>query len=209
MKITWIGHACFKIEEQGYSVVFDPYADGSVPGLAPVREEASQVLCSHGHGDHNAAENVQIKESDAQPFTVTRIETWHDDRQGQLRGSNTVCMLEKDGCKIVHFGDIGCQLTAEEAKMLSGADLVMIPVGGFYTVDAGEAAQIVQAICPRLIIPMHYRKGGIGYDVIGEVERFTELFENVKIVDGPQISLEEMQEEKPGSVIVLTPANKI
>lgn len=209
MKITWIGHSCFKIEEQGYSVVFDPYADGSVPGLSPVREEANLVLCSHGHGDHNAAENVQIKESDAQPFKVTRIETWHDDKQGQLRGSNTVFVLEKDACKIVHFGDIGCQLTEEQAKMLSGADLVMIPVGGFYTVDAREAAQIVQAIHPRLIIPMHYRKGGIGYDVIGEVERFTELFENVKIVDGPQITMEEMQGEKPESVIVLTPANTI
>ena len=207
MKITWIGHSCFKIEERGYSVVFDPYADGSVPGLSPVREKASLVLCSHGHGDHNASENIQISGETDHPFRISKIETYHDDRKGSLRGLNTIHILETENCKIVHFGDIGCQLTPEQAGKLAGADLIMIPVGGFYTVDAKEAAQIVHDICPGLIIPMHYRKGGFGFDVIGEVEAFTQQFPDVKVVGGPHIMLEDEEKEKPGTVLVLTPAN--
>ena len=90
MKITWIGHACFKIESDGYSIVLDPYADGSVPGFTPVREKANMVLCSHGHGDHNAADCVELTNGGENPFTITRIETYHDSQMGKQRGMNTI-----------------------------------------------------------------------------------------------------------------------
>ena len=85
MKITWIGHSCFKVEEAGYRIVFDPYDDGYVPGLGPVRETAEEVLCSHEHGDHNARKRVTLVSGSKSPFTVTKIETFHDPLKGDRR----------------------------------------------------------------------------------------------------------------------------
>ena len=78
MNITWIGHSCFKIESDGYIVITDPYEDGYVPGLKPLRESADMVLCSHEHGDHNARSLVSVREGRVCPFTVEKIETWHE-----------------------------------------------------------------------------------------------------------------------------------
>ena len=88
MKITWLGHSCFTVESQGYKIVLDPYKDGSVPGLAPVREEADLVLCSHGHGDHCGTECVSLRQGTPSPFTAETIDTWHDNKKGALRGPN-------------------------------------------------------------------------------------------------------------------------
>ena len=74
MKITWLGHSCFTVKSQGYKIVLDPYKDGSIPGLAPVREEADQVLCSHGHGDHCGTECVSLRQGGPSPFTVETID---------------------------------------------------------------------------------------------------------------------------------------
>ena len=118
MKITWIGHSCFKIEEGGYSIVIDPYDDNYVPGLRPVRESANEVLCSHEHGDHNARKRVKPVVGAASPFTVTKIETYHDPQRGALRGPNTIHILSAGGKRIAHFGDLGCALTPEQLDAL-------------------------------------------------------------------------------------------
>lgn len=207
MKITWIGHSCFKVEDQGASVVLDPYKDGSVPGLKPVREKAGMALCSHGHGDHNAAENVEIAD-EPQVFQITKIKTYHDNKKGLLRGKNLIHILETGTFKIVHFGDIGCKLTAEQAGLLAGADVVLIPVGGHYTVDAEEAAQIVRAISPKRVIPMHFRDDGFGFDVISTVEPFAALFPNTEYADSSEIVLEEKEDNSVCKVTVLKPRNK-
>ena len=207
MKITWIGHACFKVEHDEASVVLDPYSDGSVPGLLPVREQAGMVLCSHGHGDHNAAGNVEITGEPGEGFKITKIDTYHDDKKGKLRGRNIIHILEKEPWKIVHFGDIGCPLTPEQADLLKGADVVMIPVGGYYTVDAQEAAQIVRAISPKLIIPMHFRGESFGFDVISTVEPFAAMFPNVETGGAYEICLDENMPEAAGSAAVLRPKN--
>ena len=207
MKITWIGHSCFKIEDQGSSVVLDPYGDGSVPGLLPVREKAGMVLCSHGHGDHNAAGNVEIMNEPGAAFKITKIDTYHDDKKGKLRGNNIIHILEKGPWKIVHFGDIGCQLTPEQAELLKGADAVMIPVGGYYTVNAEEAAQIVREISPKMIIPMHFRGEGFGFDVISTVEHFEALFPKAETGGASEICLDENIPEAAGSAAVLRPKN--
>ena len=205
MKLTWIGHSCFRLEEDGFTILFDPYEDGSVPGLAPVREEADLVLCSHDHFDHNAADLVTLRTGGTNPFSITEIPTYHDEKQGALRGLNVIRLLEKDGRKIVHFGDIGCDLTEEQKEMLSGADLVMIPVGGYFTVDADMAAHIVQSIEAKTVIPMHFRDRSFGFDVIAPVDDFLRLFRNVER-NGCSISWDGQQEK--GTVIrVLTPQN--
>ncbi|MBQ0000341.1 MAG: MBL fold metallo-hydrolase [Clostridiales bacterium] len=207
MKITWLGHACFKVEADGYTVVFDPYKDGSVPGLGNVSETANMVLCSHEHGDHSGRECVKITDGTA-PFTVTKIETYHDETKGTKRGPNTIHILDDGTCKVAHLGDLGCDLEPAQIELLKDMDAVMIPVGGFFTIDAKQAAALIGEIQPKMAIPMHFRsdknmKKNFGYDVIGTVSEFTRLFEDVKVLDESSADTA----EAAAKIVVLQPAN--
>ena len=209
MKVTWIGHSCFKIESNGYSIVIDPYEDGSVPGLHPVREQADMVLCSHEHGDHNARHCVEINSSGAEnPFKITKIETYHDDKKGFLRGSNTIHIIEDGNSRIAHLGDLGCMLTEEQMIDLSGLDAVLIPVGGYYTIDASQAVKLLDRIKPRMILPMHYQsseKAGLtfGYEVLDSLVGFLEYFDSVATLEESVVDTEETS----ANVVVLRPQN--
>ena len=180
MKITWLGHSCFKIKSKGYEIVLDPYQDGKVPGYTPIREEADQVLCSHGHGDHCGVECVTLRQGGTSPFTVETIDTWHDDQQGALRGTDTIHILDDGQCRVAHLGDLGCELTAEQKEKLKGLTALLIPVGGHFTIDAAQANQLANELAPTVVIPMHYRLDGFGYDVIGTLDQFTALRADVK-----------------------------
>ena len=206
MKITWIGHSCFKIEEGGYSIVIDPYDDNYVPGLKPVRESAQVVLASHEHGDHNARNRVTLVPGGEGPFTITKIETYHDPEKGALRGRNTIHVFSAGGKKIAHFGDLGCELEKEQLEQLKDLDAAMIPVGGFYTIDAAEAAELVARINPVHVIPMHFRaeNNKFGFDKIGTVKQFTDRMESVIFTGGSVLDLDNTPEEQ---VVVLTPKN--
>ena len=183
MTITWCGHACFLLESSCGSVVFDPYAPGKVPGWELPALTADKVVCSHGHADHNWAEGVKLT---GRAFTgkLTQIPSFHDDRRGALRGENLITLVEAEGLRVVHMGDIGCALTAEQIAALGRVDVLMIPVGGHYTVDAAQAREIAKALMAAIVIPMHYRGRGFGYDVIGTVEPFLKLAGNVKEIAG-------------------------
>ena len=180
MKITWLGHSCFKVESKGETVILDPYSDGSVPGLAPVREKADLVLCSHEHGDHNARSCVTLTEGAADAISVTKLDTWHDEARGAKRGPNTIHILEDGEVRIAHLGDLGCELTENQKEVLKGLDALLIPVGGFYTIDAAQAAKLAKELSPRTVIPMHYHSEHFGFDVIGTVEEFTERMQGEK-----------------------------
>lgn len=203
MKITYLGHSCFKLESQGYSIVLDPYQDGKVPGYQPVRETADQVLCSHGHGDHCGVENVALRQGGTSPFTVETIETWHDDQQGALRGQDTIHILDDGQCRVAHLGDLGCELSPEQVDRLHGLTALMIPVGGYYTIDAVQASRLADELDPTVVIPMHYRGEGFGYDVIGPVEAFTALRAHVAAYP----STLELTPETAKQTAVLTPQN--
>lgn len=200
MKITWLGHACFKVESQGYAVVIDPYEDGYVPGLAPLRETANHVLCSHKHGDHNYRGAIAVSGEVSSPFRITALPTYHDDRQGELRGSNTIHILEQGSLRVAHFGDLGCELSEEQAELLTGLDAVMIPVGGYYTIDAGQAKVLVDRIRPKVVIPMHYRGDTFGFDVLSTLDAFTDLCEVV--VEYPGSFLELTEDTEPHTAIL-------
>lgn len=210
MKITWIGHSCFKVEKGEYCVVLDPYADGSVPGLLPVRESANMVLCSHEHGDHNARQLVAVEAADENVIAVNRICTYHDDEKGTKRGPNIIHVLEDGELRIAHLGDLGCRLEAEQIEQLKNLDAALIPVGGFYTIDADEAAELVRQISPRIVIPMHYRDAvkGFGFPVIGTVEQFTEQMPEVEFPGRSVLEIEAGGNEK-GKVVVLQPENAV
>lgn len=175
IKLTWLGHSCFIVEKDGFELLFDPYSDGSVPGYDPLRAEADMVLCSHGHKDHNGVEIVTLKEGGENPFQITEISTYHDDTKGSQRGETIIHILDSEGMRLVHFGDIGCELTEEQRAAIGSPDVILIPVGGYYTIDAAQAKAIVDALKPRVVIPMHYRSGALGYPVLGTVDAFLDL----------------------------------
>ena len=180
MKITWLGHSCFMIEENGFSVIMDPYSPGSVPGYLPLDAEADMVICSHGHGDHGAVDAVRKKEGGTCPFKITGIDSWHDEVEGAKRGPNRITILEADGLKAVHMGDIGCELEPEQYEALKGADAVMIPVGGWFTAEPDVIKKMIDIIDPVVTIPMHFRTEAFGYPLIGTLDRYTDLCSNVK-----------------------------
>ena len=203
--LTWIGHSCFRLDCGGYSIVFDPYQDGSVPGYAPVREEADLVLCSHEHGDHNARGCVKKKKGGENPFTVIPIPTFHDDRNGAMRGTNTIQLLESDTMRIAHMGDLGCGLTGEQKEMLSGLDVILVPVGGYYTIDAAQAAELVEELAPKIVVPMHYRGDTFGFDVLGTVDDFIQRRGDVRVYGDSRLVLDGRTERQTA---VLEPKNK-
>ena len=199
MKITWLGHSCFCLESGGYRIVVDPYRMDSYP---PLQTCANAVYCSHGHYDHNYTEAVTMLEEKPSPFTVEEIQTFHDDQGGALRGGNTMRAFCAEGLRVVHCGDLGHWPDEEQRAFLMGSDVLMLPVGGYYTIDEAEAEKIVDAVCPRTVLPMHYRFGEHGMDVLSEVTAFTELFpaEHVTRLDGNSVTVDK---ETPNGVILL------
>ena len=189
--IKWHGHSCFSVTADNYTIVLDPFADGSVPGIGNIRPEANAVLCSHFHSDHGCTEVVTVTEKENCPFEILKIDTYHDDAQGIKRGENRIHILEVDGIRIVHFGALGCMLTPEQADRLKKADVLMIPVGGFYTIDAAQAKEIVSLLDPKVVIPMHYRSDSFGYPVIGRLEEFTKYYHNVVNYEGDTIVIDD------------------
>lgn len=182
MIIKYIGHSCFKIrdDETGYSIVFDPYSPGSVPGYGEIKDTASEVLCSHGHDDHHGVECIVLEPKDESPYEVTWIDTYHDPLKGILRGQNRIYIVthKTTGKKLIHYGDIGEKmgklLTDANLKLLKDADIALIPVGGTFTYDIDQALDLIERTTPKLVIPMHFRSevAGFGYPKIDTIENF-------------------------------------
>ncbi len=201
MRITWLGHACFMVENKGYRVILDPFCD--VPGFRDVAVEADAVLCSHGHYDHAYTAGVALREGTENPFTVETVETCHDEAEGALRGKNTVHILRAGDLTVVHLGDLGHVLTEEQAEPLCGCDALLIPVGGTYTVDGATAAQIVKRLQPRVVIPMHYRGESFGFDNIDTLDPFLSHFA-AGTVRRVEENFFDLAADMPAQVAVLT-----
>lgn len=206
MIITYLGHSCFKLEENGASLVTDPYAPGSVPGLSPVKTSAGQVSCSHGHADHNAAGEVKITAA-ANKFDIELIHSFHDPEGGRLRGPNDIAVIKSGGRRYVHMGDIGCYPGDEAVEKISNCDVLFIPVGGFFTIDHKEAIDLVKKINPKITVPMHFRGKTFGYDVISEVDDFLKdasASGGYKIINDNE-SVIDTSVMASGSIVILKP----
>lgn len=200
MKLTWLGHACFRLTSEDYRIVIDPYEDDYVPGLGALCEEAEGIYCSHEHRDHGAMEAVKLHIAFPSPFRVTTIQTFHDDQGGSLRGMNTIHIFEDGNFRAAHLGDLGCELTEEQLGLLEGLDALMIPIGGFYTIDAVQAKALADRLSPRVVLPMHYRGEGFGFDPIGTLEEYTALCDNMVFYDSNTI---ELTKELPPQTAIL------
>ena len=202
----YLGHSCFSLAYAGQRIVLDPYADGSVPGLEPVRTDAEFVFCSHEHDDHNGVQGVRLTEPAPEPaFRVTELPVDHDHHGGSRRGKNIIRIFDFGALRVAHLGDLGRPLTAEEAKTLSGLDLVMIPVGGYYTIDAAEAKQVLEQIAPRVAVLMHYRTDGAGYDVIAHIDDALKTLGPVSLLPGSSCYLDK---DTPSRTVLLQQKNK-
>ena len=207
MKITFIGHACFLIEDgAGHKLAIDPYQKGSVPGLAYHDLTADEVICSHGHYDHD--DKAGVKKPAAVwngSFDVTTVSTFHDDVRGAARGLNNISIINVDGAKVVHMGDIGCELTSSQLDQIRNCDVLLIPVGGHYTIDSKQAFEMTMTVDPHVVIPMHYRGKTFGYNVISTRDEFEKLVTSEgdrKVVSGGSV-LEGVPAEK--SLVLLDP----
>lgn len=189
MIIKWNGHACFTVITTEGTAVFDPYAPGSVPGFTMPKIEADAVFCSHGHGDHNYAEGIRLSGNEPK-FSVKRISCFHDDCAGVKRGNNLITVIGTEKITVAHFGDLGHKLTQHQLEEIGRVDIMMIPVGGFFTIDAKEAKQVCDAVGAKLIIPMHYRGKGYGYDKIATIDPFLACFDKETITHLPSPQLE-------------------
>jgi L-ascorbate metabolism protein UlaG (beta-lactamase superfamily) len=165
MIIRHIGHAEFLMEtEKGMRIVTDPYDEGC--GYPVQRIKTDAVLVSHGHHDHNAVdtlEGVTTVIDKAGEYTpapgvrVTAVTSFHDDEKGSKRGETLLFLVETEGLRIVHLGDLGCMPEEEQIRLLAKPDVLMIPVGGFYTINGKMARKVAEKLQPRVTLPMHYK----------------------------------------------------
>jgi len=174
MNIQWHGQSCFQIiarreKNSPISIVIDPF-DESL-GLRVPKLEADILLITHSHRDHNNVKAVSATTSGSSPFLISGpgeyevkevyiqgIHSWHDEREGRERGENTIYTIEAEDLKLCHLGDFGQkELTEEQLEKIGEVDVLMIPVGGVYTISAKEAIRVMSQIEPKIIIPMHYQ----------------------------------------------------
>ncbi|UCG82794.1 MAG: MBL fold metallo-hydrolase [Dehalococcoidia bacterium] len=196
MKIKWLGHSSFLITAgNGTRIIADPFGD--YPGLSynPIRETSEVVIISHDHGDHKGA---KIKgdhkvvtgagRKEIAGIEIDGLNSYHDTSKGSERGANTVFCVTVDGMRICHMGDLGHDLSESEIAGIGRVDILMIPVGGFYTIDAGTASAICDRIRPRVVFPMHYRTDKCAFPITG-VDDFLEGKSDVKKVDTSEVEL--------------------
>jgi L-ascorbate metabolism protein UlaG (beta-lactamase superfamily) len=174
MTITWFGQSCFKIQSGDVTLVTDPY--NPEVGFKLPRLTADIVTVSHDHYDHNNAAGVTGE--NGAPFLISApgeyeikgvfvygIPFWHDKNEGKDRGQSIAYRIEMEGISVAHLGDLGHTLSDEQVAELDGVDILLIPVGGKWTIGANEAVEIINEIEPRIVIPMHYKIPGLKVDV--------------------------------------------
>lgn len=203
-KLTYYGHSCFKLEAAGSSIVFDPYANGSVPGIQlPSGIEADVVSCSHGHDDHNA--DYLIKTTGRKPsFNISKITVPHDHHNGAHRGLSDITFVSLPNLVVAHLGDLGRLPTRDEYAQIAKADVVLLPCAGYFTITSAEAAEVIDHLKhPCLKVLMHFRDGTRGYDVQEDIKTIAADIKGIKRLT--QHSIELTSGNIPDEIITLEP----
>lgn len=214
MEITYIGHSCFKIKGKEVTLIIDPYSEKI--GYKLPKLECDILLCTHDHFDHHNVEGISKYsllidgpgEYEKQDVLIYGKQTDHDEKEGVERGKNTIYVIDIDGINIMHLGDLGHPLSKEALEKVSDADILMIPVGGTYTLNAKTAAEVISDIEPNIVIPMHYKtKDLVGMDDLDDIDKFLDemgVEDNVKRQDKLKInSKSDLPEDT--EVVILTP----
>lgn len=216
MDIYWYGQACFKIKSKNAAVIIDPF-DPDFTGLKLPKDLASDiVLVSHDHGDHNNFKAVATSsekapmvfkepgEYEVAGVAITGIKAFHDDTQGSERGVNTIFHLLFDSLNIVHLGDLGqFKLTEEQVAQIGETDILLIPVGSLYTINAKAASEIVAQLEPKVIVPMHYKIDGLKFELEG-VEGFLKEMGAEGVTPVPKLTIAKDKLPEEPLVVVLS-----
>jgi len=213
MKIKWLGHASFIITaDDGVRIITDPFGD--YPGLSykPIDEAADIMVVTHKHGDHFGASIRGNPKQVSKPglerigaIEFKGIGTYHDTVKGKDRGENTVFCFAVDGVRICHLGDLGHKLTDSDVSELGRVDVLMIPVGGYFTINAATAGEICEKVKPRVVLPMHYSNEKCAFPIAG-VDEFLEGKPRVKKLDATEVEFRKGQLPEETEIIVLKPA---
>lgn len=204
MEITWLGHACFKISHDGYSVVIDPYDCGTLNGYGKLDVAADAVLVSHEHYGHNNRKAVRLSgTSKPCPYELSVIDTFHDSSFGLLRGPNKIHIINWDGYKLVHMGDFGSILSDNEKIELMFPDVLMIACGGFRALTSPYTKPLADDMCANVVIPMHYAHDGCGNRRLERLEAFTDQYAPMPIVKKYETNTIEITKQTPEQVAVL------
>jgi len=183
MDLYWHGQSCFTLKTKDITIVFDPF-DPAI-GLALSKMSADIVCISHNHPDHNFLEKVKPKKDDLlvidgpgeyekSGVVVEGIATYHDSEEGKKRGPNTIYVVRCENISLGHLGDLGHLLSDKQLEKMDGIDILLLPVGGNYTISASEASDVINQIEPKIVIPMHYRLPGLKAD-LAPVDDFVKL----------------------------------
>jgi len=190
--LRWAGHSCFLITaKSGLRILTDPY--GPQAGYSPLRETADIVTISHEHGDHNAVRQVQGRfeivrgpgQKKIKGITIRGIRTSHGSTPGgQPLGENTVFVIQVDGLRICHLGDLGTLLSPQQVQQIGRVDVLLIPVGGYYTIDGKEAGKVIAQLNPRIVVPMHYKTRACRIQELAGLGPFLQGRQNVRRGEG-------------------------
>jgi len=214
MKVKWLGHSCFLItSEAGLRIITDPYATGGGITYSPVNEAANIVTVSHNHRDHNNIAAVPGKPeviTGSGTKTVKGIQfqgvaSHHDESKGKERGTNTIFCFTVDGIRLCHLGDLGHELSREEIAQIGNVDVLLIPIGGFFTIDARVASKIADDLKPKVILPMHYKTPQCDFPITS-VEDFLAGRKNVNKLNSSEMEFKAGKLPEATEIIVLQPA---
>ena len=214
MKVKWLGHAAFLITaSDGTRVITDPYEPGDRLTYAPISESAQIVTVSHRHGDHNNVDAVKgnpmvvnsLESRKIKGIEIKGIATYHDTDKGAQRGENIIFCVTVDDVRVAHLGDLGHVLSEEQIREVVPVDVLLIPVGGLYTIDGRAASQVAEALVARIVIPMHFRTARCGFP-IADAEPFLKGRANVRKIDGSEVEFTKESLHEATETVVLKPA---
>ena len=214
MKVKWLGHATFLItSDSGIKLITDPYETGNQLSYGEINESADIVTVSHDHFDHNNVAAVRgnpevVKGAatrEVRGISISGVATHHDEVGGKKRGSNTIFCLEVDGIRICHLGDLGHRLSDQQVSQVGKVDVLLVPVGGYYTIDASIATEVCDQLQPRALIPMHFSNERCAPPIAG-VDGFLKGKKDVTRLSGSEVEFKAEQLPTNTQIIVLKPA---
>jgi L-ascorbate metabolism protein UlaG (beta-lactamase superfamily) len=177
MRIRWLGHSAFVLtSDSGTKVLTDPYESGSYDGAVgykPITEQVDVITASHTHEDHYCLKGLpegfecitDPGKHEAKGVAVSGIKTYHDTSRGKERGRNMVFVIEIDGIRVCHLGDLGHALSDDDLASIGKVDVLLIPVGGLFTIGPREALDVMNSLSPAITIPMHFKTDVLGFAI--------------------------------------------
>lgn len=212
MEVSYLGHSAFKVSNKNVTIVMDPFDPAMLGIKFPKIDRADVVTLSHQHADHNFVANLPSSafvisgpgEYEVGGVTIRGVASFHDDKKGEERGKNTIYVVTIDGVSVCHLGDLGHLLSDEQKEEIGGVDILMVPVGGIFSLDASVAKATVMELEPLVVIPMHFNRPELKQETFGKldgVDKFLKEMGAEGVV--PQAKLVTSKEKLPETTTVI------